>query len=57
MGGVGEGAPDVVVEDDGVAAAGGKHVLVPGQGADARGVALEAPNLLAALRIPDLDRG
>ncbi len=48
--------PDVVVDDDGVAAAGRQRVLVPGQGADSRGVALERPDLLPPRRVPDLDR-
>ena len=48
--------PDVMVDDDGVAAAGRQRVLVPGQRRHARRVALERPDLLAPRRVPDLDR-
>jgi hypothetical protein len=47
----------VVVEDEGVAAAGGQDVVVPAQRADAGGVAGQVAHGLAALGVPDLGQG
>jgi hypothetical protein len=47
-------APDIVVDDEGVAAASGQRGAGPGHGGDASGVALERADLLHARRVPDL---
>ena len=47
----------VMVEDEGVAAAGGQDVLVPRQRRNAGSVAVEVADGLAALGVPDLGEG
>ena len=51
----GRRAPDIMVDDEGVAAAGGQGGARPGHGGDARGVALESADLFHARCVPDLD--
>lgn len=53
-GSTGKAAPDIMVDDAGVAAAGAQGGVVPGQSPDACAVALEAADLLVAHHVPDL---